>query len=64
MPAALTRTESHVELSLNRALGPFEHMIWLVDRWTPRHFVLVARIEGSPVSAEDLSRALYAAEKR
>ena len=64
MPGALTRTQSHVELSLTRALGPFEHLIWLVDRWTPRHFVLVARIEGSSVSAEDLSRALTEVQRR
>ena len=64
MPEALTRTESHVELSLNRALGPFEHLIWLVDRWTPRHFVLVARIEGGSVSAEDLNRALIEVQRR
>jgi hypothetical protein len=64
MPGALTRTESQVELSLTRTLGPFEHLIWLVDRWTPRHFVLVARIEGGSVSPEDLNRALIEVQRR
>src|SRR5215469_10935749 len=64
MPGALTRTESHVELGLTRALGPFEHLIWLVDQWMPRHFILVARIEGSSVSGDDLNRALLQAQSR
>jgi hypothetical protein len=64
MPGALTRIESHVEPSLTRTLGPFEHLIWLVDRWTPRHFVLVARIEGSSILEQDLNRALLQAQRR
>ena len=64
MPGATTTTESHVELSLTRTLGPFEHLIWLVDQWTPHHFVLVAHIEGSSVSAEGLSRALMEVQRR
>src|SRR6516165_228968 len=64
MPGATTTTESHVELSLTRTLGPFEHLIWLVDQWTPHYFVLVAHIEGSSVSAEGLSRALMEVQRR
>lgn len=64
MPEVLATTESHVGLSLTRTLGPFEHLIWLVDRWMPRHFILVARIEGSSVSEDDLSRALLQAQLR
>ena len=53
-----------VELSLTRTLGPFEHLIWLVDKWTPLRVVLVVRIEGGSVSAEDLGSALLQAQNR
>jgi hypothetical protein len=60
MPGALITTKEPAELNLTRALGPFEHLIWLVDQRTPLRVVLVVRIEGSSVSAKDLSSALLA----
>jgi NRPS condensation-like uncharacterized protein len=51
-------------MELHRKLGPFEHLLWLVDRWTPRHFILVSRIEGSSISVESLSRALLQCQRR
>ena len=51
--------ETHLMLaSLARPLGTFEHVLWAVDQWTPRHFVVVARIEGRPITAKYLKRAL------
>jgi hypothetical protein len=48
---------------LTRRLGTFEHFLWATDKWTPRHFVIVARIEGElqPVS---LAHALAHAQQR
>jgi hypothetical protein len=51
-------------MRLTRTLGPFEHLIWLVDQWTPLRVVLVVRIEGNTVSAEDLNSALLQAQHR
>jgi hypothetical protein len=45
-------------------LGPFEHLIWLVDKWTPLRVVLVVRIEGVSISAEGLGSALLQAQNR
>jgi hypothetical protein len=64
MPGSLIKTERPLELSVTRALGPFEHLIWLVDQWTPLRVVLVVRIEGSSVSTVDLSSALLQAQRR
>ena len=64
MSGALITTKEPAELNLTRALGPFEHLIWLVDQRTPLRVVLVVRIEGSSVSAKDLSSALLQAQRR
>lgn len=37
--AMMVQGES-VHLQMHRKLGPFEHLLWLVDQWTPRHFIL------------------------
>ena len=49
---------------MHRKLGPFEHLLWLVDQWTPRHFVLVARVEGGSIRAEDMRLALLHVQHR
>jgi hypothetical protein len=49
---------------LTRRLGSFEHLIWSTDQWTPRHFVLVARIEGGSISVDNLRTALLQAQRR
>jgi hypothetical protein len=51
-------------LQMRRKLGLFEHLLWLVDQWTPRHFVLVARVEGGSMRAEDMRLALLHAQHR
>jgi hypothetical protein len=48
---------------LDRDLGPFEHLLWLTDRWTPRHFAVGARIRGA-VDAPLLREALFRAQRR
>ena len=60
----LTRPTENLPVELHRKLGPFEHLLWLVDQWTPRHFILVSRIEGSSISVESLSRALSQCQRR
>ena len=50
--------------SLARPLGTFERVLWAVDQWTPRHFVVVARIEGRPMTANYLKPALSEAQQR
>jgi hypothetical protein len=50
--------------SLTRNLGAFEHFIWSTDQWTPRHFVFVARIEGSSIPVDHLHWAFVAAQRR
>jgi hypothetical protein len=56
--------ENKVKLDLNRPLGAFEKLIWLVDQWTLRNFAVVARIEGDAVSARKLKMALGHAQRR
>jgi len=56
--------ENEVKSDLNRPLGAFEKLIWLVDQWTPRNFAVVARIEGDSVSVNDLKVALGHAQRR
>src|SRR6516165_12604407 len=48
--------------NLTRQLGAFEHLLWAIDPWTPRHFVLVARIEGLIV--DRLYNAMGKAQRR
>jgi NRPS condensation-like uncharacterized protein len=49
---------------MHRRLGSFEHLLWLVDQWTPRHFIFVSRIEGAPIAVGDLRFALLQAQFR
>ena len=60
----LLTQEGEVKSDLNRPLGAFEKLIWLVDQWTTRNFAVVARIEGHPVSSKDLKVALSHAQRR
>jgi len=64
MGLTLITSDESQRLQMNRRLGPFEHLLWLVDQWTPRHFVLVARVEGGPISARDMSLALVQVQRR
>jgi len=64
MAEVLTRPTENSAMQIHRKLGPFEHLIWLVDRWTPRHFILVSRIEGDSISVESLSGALLQCQLR
>ena len=64
MGVTLMASGESQRLQMHRKLGPFEHLLWLVDQWTPRHFVLVARVEGGSISAEDMRRALLHAQHR
>jgi hypothetical protein len=48
---------------LDRGLGPFEHLLWLTDRWAPRHFALVARVRGR-LDGPPLRKALVRAQRR
>src|SRR6516164_2527865 len=50
--------------SLTRNLGAFEHLIWLIDQCSPRHFLLAARIEGGPISEDRMRAAFLAAQRR
>jgi hypothetical protein len=52
------------EHRLTRSLGSFEHLIWSTDQWSPRHFVLAARIEGGSISVDGLRSAFLAAQRR
>jgi Condensation domain len=49
--------------NLNRRLGTFERFLWLTDQWTPRHFVVTARVEGE-LSPTQLESALAQAQRR
>jgi hypothetical protein len=49
MTQILIKTEQDGAVQMHRELGPFEHLLWLVDQWTPSNFALVSRIEGRPV---------------
>ena len=64
MRVTLMASGENQRLQMHRKLGPFEHLLWLVDQWTPRHFVLVARVEGGSISAEDMRLALLQAQHR
>src|SRR5215469_5584126 len=64
MGETLIRTDENLAAQMHRELGPFEHLIWLDDQWTPRHFILVFRIEGSSLSVENLNTALWQAQRR
>ena len=46
-----------------RALGSFEHLLWLLDQASPRHFSLAAQIEG-PTTVEDWRVALGHVQRR
>jgi Phthiocerol/phthiodiolone dimycocerosyl transferase C-terminus len=48
---------------LERDLGPFEHLLWLTDQWTPRHFAVAARLRGR-VDGPALREALRRAQRR
>ena len=58
------KPEQNAAVQMHRELGPFAHLLWLVDHWTPRNFELVSRIEGSPVSVESLRAALLQSQHR
>jgi hypothetical protein len=47
---------------LDRDLGPFEHLLWLTDQWTPRHFAVAARLRGR-VDVTPLRDALRRAQR-
>jgi hypothetical protein len=64
MTQVLINPEQSEAVKMHRELGPFEHLLWLVDQWTPRDFALVSRIEGSPVSVESLTAALLESQHR
>lgn len=64
MTQVLIKPEQNAAVKIHRELGPFEHLLWLVDQWTPRNFALVSRIEGSPVSVESLKAALLQSQHR
>lgn len=64
MAQVLIKPEQNAAVQIHRELGPFEHLLWLVDQWTPRNFALVSRIEGSPVSVESLGAALLQVQHR
>jgi hypothetical protein len=48
---------------LTRGLGAFEHFLWATDKWTPRHFVVVARLEGQ-LQPANLANGLAHAQRR
>jgi hypothetical protein len=64
MSHSFTKPHYNAALPMHRELGPFEHLLWLVDQWTPRHFLFVARIEGSTISVEELNAALLQSQRR
>jgi hypothetical protein len=64
MVEVLTRPTENAAIRMHRKLGPFEHLLWLVDQWTPRHFILVSRIEGSSISVKNLQAALSQCQRR
>src|SRR5215831_9620509 len=64
MVEVVTRPTENLARQMHRKLGAFEHLLWLVDQWTPRHFILVARIEGSSISAGNLQAALSQCQRR
>ena len=64
MGEVLIRPDENLAVQMHRELGPFEHLLWLVDQWTPRHFIFVSRIEGSSISVENLNAALLQSQRR
>jgi len=64
MIEVLTKATENVAIQMHRELGPFEHLLWLVDQWTSRQFILVARIEGSSISVKNLQAALLQCQRR
>ena len=64
MGEAMMAQGESVPLEVHRKLGPFEHLLWLVDQWTPRHFIFVARVEGAPITLDDLRSALLESQRR
>jgi hypothetical protein len=64
MSLTLMTSDKSQRLQMNRRLGPFEHLLWLVDQWTPRHFILAARVEGGSIRAQDLRLALLHVQRR
>jgi hypothetical protein len=64
MEEVLIKPKQNAVLQMRRKLGPFEHLLWLVDKWTIRNFVFVARIEGGSISVESLKTALFQAQRR
>ena len=49
--------------SYDRPLGSFEHLLWLLDQASPRHFSLAAQIEG-PTTVGDWRVALDRVQRR
>jgi len=64
MAEALTVARQTTSAQMQRRLGSFEHLLWLVDQWTPRHFIFVARVEGAAIAADDLRLALLQVQVR
>lgn len=64
MDTVLRTPNENVLIETHRELSPFEHLLWLVDLWSPRHFVFVSRIEGSSISVENLNAALLQSQRR
>ena len=50
-------------VSYARPLGSFEHLLWLLDQASPRHFSLAAEIEG-PTTVRDWRVALDRVQRR
>jgi hypothetical protein len=64
MDEVLIRPDENAAVQMHRELGPFEHLLWQVDQWTPRHFLFVSRIEGSSISVENVNAALLQSQRR
>ena len=60
MGEVLIRPDENVAAHMHRELGPFEHLLWLVDQWTPCHFIAVSRIEGQLDSGRESERSVIA----
>lgn len=64
MGEVFLRLDENMAGQTHRELGPFEHLLWLVDQWTSRHFIFVSRIEGGSISVDDLNAALLQSQGR
>ena len=64
MEKVLMKAKENATAQMHRRLGPFEHLLWLVDQWTPRNFALVCRVEGSSITVESLRAALLQSQRR